>query len=52
MANRAASLDPLVHSIRDLEREGSRRLPLGYREYYNGGAMDMITYMALAQYLH
>ena len=31
MANRAPSLDPHVFSIRDLKREGSKRLPPGYR---------------------
>lgn len=43
MANRAPTLDPLVLSIRDLKEEGGRRLPTGYRDYYNGGAMDMFT---------
>ncbi|KAF2846163.1 FMN-dependent dehydrogenase [Plenodomus tracheiphilus IPT5] len=43
MANRPANLDPLVFSIKDLEREGTRCLPEKYRDYYNGGAMDMIT---------
>jgi (S)-2-hydroxy-acid oxidase len=46
MANRAPPLDPLVHSIRDLETQGSSRLPQEYRSYYNGGSMDMITYSA------
>ncbi|KAL9580247.1 MAG: hypothetical protein Q9203_006381 [Teloschistes exilis] len=43
MANRAPTLDPKVYCIRDLMREGSKALPPGYRDYYNGGAMDMIT---------
>ncbi|KAL6158349.1 hypothetical protein ACJBU6_02468 [Exserohilum turcicum] len=43
MANRAPNLDPLVFSIQDLEKEGTRRLSQGYRDFYNGGAMDMIT---------
>ena len=43
MANRPVNLDPLVFSIRDLEEIGTQYLPQEYREYYNGGAMDMIT---------
>lgn len=43
MANRAPTLDPYVFCIRDLMREGSNRLPPEYRDYFNGGAMDMIT---------
>jgi (S)-2-hydroxy-acid oxidase len=43
MANRQPNLDLLVFSIKDLEQEGTRRLPEGYRDYFNGGAMDMIT---------
>ncbi|KAH7391988.1 FMN-dependent dehydrogenase [Phaeosphaeria sp. MPI-PUGE-AT-0046c] len=43
MANRASNLDPLVFSIQDLEAEGTRRLQKEYRDFYNGGAMDMIT---------
>lgn len=44
MANRPPALDPLVFSIRDLERYGSENLSDAFREYYNGGAMDMISY--------
>ncbi|KNG49087.1 fmn-dependent dehydrogenase family protein [Stemphylium lycopersici] len=43
MANRAANLDPIVFSIRDLEEQGTKCLPEKYRDYYNGGAMDMVT---------
>ncbi|KAH6633192.1 FMN-dependent dehydrogenase [Boeremia exigua] len=43
MANRPPALDPLVFSIRDLERYGSENLSDAFREYYNGGAMDMIS---------
>ncbi|KAJ4337976.1 hypothetical protein N0V87_004324 [Didymella glomerata] len=43
MANRPPALDPLVFSIRDLEHYGSVNLSDSFREYYNGGAMDMIT---------
>ncbi|CAH0053715.1 unnamed protein product [Clonostachys solani] len=59
MANRGISWDPLVHSIQDLKEEGSKRLPKMYRgkytctkkplfilgtaDYYNEGAMDLIT---------
>jgi (S)-2-hydroxy-acid oxidase len=45
MANRASNLDPLVFSIQDLEKEGTKRLPKQYRDFYNGGAMDMITFV-------
>ncbi|KAF2158019.1 FMN-dependent dehydrogenase [Myriangium duriaei CBS 260.36] len=43
MANRAASWDDHVFSIADLNEKGSAKLPPMYREYYNHGAMDMIT---------
>ncbi|VUC29258.1 unnamed protein product [Clonostachys rosea] len=43
MANRGISLDPLVYSIQDLKEHGSRKLPKMYRDYYNEGAMDLIT---------
>ncbi|OBT84467.1 hypothetical protein VE02_06428 [Pseudogymnoascus sp. 03VT05] len=43
MANRAPTLDPHVVSINDLKELGSQRLPKMFREYYNHGAMDMIT---------
>jgi hypothetical protein len=44
MANRAVAHDDLVFSIADLKREGSQRLEPAHRDYYNDGAMDMITY--------
>lgn len=43
MANRAANLDKNVFSIKDLKYEGSKRLPKATREFYNEGAMDLIT---------
>lgn len=43
MANRAANLDQNVFSISDLKYEGSRRLPKAIRDFYNEGAMDMLT---------
>lgn len=43
MANRPPALDDLVFSIHDLEHYGSQNLTESFREYYNGGAMDMIT---------
>ena len=45
IANRASNLDPLVFSIQDLEKEGTKRLSEEYRDFYNGGAMDMITFV-------
>ncbi|KIY02029.1 uncharacterized protein Z520_02167 [Fonsecaea multimorphosa CBS 102226] len=43
MANRGRTLDPEVFSIRDLKEKASKKLPKTYREYFNEGAMDMIT---------
>lgn len=43
MANRTAALDPHVLTIDDLKRLGSAKLPNMYREYFNEGAMDLIT---------
>ncbi|KAL4736984.1 FMN-dependent dehydrogenase [Aspergillus similis] len=43
MANRGKTYDPKVHSIQDLERLGSNKMSKMYREYYNEGAMDLIT---------
>ncbi|BCS30189.1 alpha-hydroxy acid oxidase [Aspergillus puulaauensis] len=43
MANRPPALDPDVHTIDDLKRLGSAKLPLMYREYYNEGSMDLLT---------
>ncbi|RTE84356.1 hypothetical protein BHE90_001089 [Fusarium euwallaceae] len=43
MANRGRSYDEQVHSLKDLERLGSDKLVKSTREYYNEGAMDLIT---------
>ncbi|KAL4770558.1 FMN-dependent dehydrogenase-domain-containing protein [Aspergillus nidulans var. acristatus] len=43
MANRGKTYDPRVHCIQDLERLGSNKMSKTYREYYNEGAMDLIT---------
>ncbi|EEU37876.1 uncharacterized protein NECHADRAFT_88152 [Fusarium vanettenii 77-13-4] len=43
MANRGRSYDEQVHSLRDLQRLGSEKLVKSTREYYNEGAMDLIT---------
>ncbi|KIW77229.1 hypothetical protein Z517_09675 [Fonsecaea pedrosoi CBS 271.37] len=43
MANRPRSLDSHVFTIEDLQALGSKKLPKTYREYYNEGAMDMIS---------
>ncbi|KAI1609300.1 FMN-dependent dehydrogenase family protein [Exophiala viscosa] len=43
MANRGKTLDPEVFSIKDLKEKASKKLPKMYREYFNEGAMDMIT---------
>ncbi|KAI6919226.1 FMN-dependent dehydrogenase [Hortaea werneckii] len=43
MANRGKTWDQQVHSIADLRDHGSRKLPQMYRDYYNEGAMDLIT---------
>ncbi|KAI1617297.1 FMN-dependent dehydrogenase [Exophiala viscosa] len=43
MANRGPTLDPNVFSISDLEALGSKKIPKMYREYYNEGAMDLIS---------
>jgi len=45
MANRAPALDDKVFSISDLVLEGNKKLPKSYRDFYNEGAMDMITYV-------
>ena len=41
MANRAPSLDPHVFSIRDLERQGSSRLPLKYRGQLSASSVPL-----------
>ncbi|KAJ2983200.1 hypothetical protein NQ176_g871 [Zarea fungicola] len=43
MANRARTHDEQVYSLKDLERLGSEKLVKATREYYNEGAMDLIT---------
>ncbi|KAI1144878.1 FMN-dependent dehydrogenase [Nemania diffusa] len=43
MANRQPKYDQQVYCIKDLERLGSANIPKSYREYYNEGAMDLIT---------
>ncbi|KZL68651.1 fmn-dependent dehydrogenase family protein [Colletotrichum incanum] len=43
MANRGATWDPKVHTIRDLMELGSKKLPKMYRDYYNEGAMDLVS---------
>ncbi|KAH7019856.1 FMN-dependent dehydrogenase [Ilyonectria destructans] len=43
MANRGKSHDSEVYSIKDLERLGSAKLDKSTKEYYNEGAMDLIT---------
>ncbi|KZF19528.1 FMN-dependent dehydrogenase [Xylona heveae TC161] len=43
MANRALTLDEHVYTISDLKEMGSKRLPKMYRDYYNEGAMDLIS---------
>ncbi|KAH8895673.1 (S)-2-hydroxy-acid oxidase [Thozetella sp. PMI_491] len=43
MANRGANWDADVHSIRDLMELGSKKMPKMYRDYFNEGAMDLVT---------
>ncbi|POR36825.1 hypothetical protein TPAR_02961 [Tolypocladium paradoxum] len=43
MANRGRTYDKHVHSIKDLEKYGSEKMSKSHREYYNEGAMDLIT---------
>ncbi|KAJ4241532.1 hypothetical protein NW757_012231 [Fusarium falciforme] len=43
MVNRGQTWDPKVHTIADLQQLGSAKLPKIYRDYYNEGAMDLIT---------
>jgi hypothetical protein len=44
--NRQLKRDTKVVCLADLEREGSRNLSKMIGEYYNEGAMDLITYVA------
>ncbi|KAL4909134.1 hypothetical protein BDW74DRAFT_187464 [Aspergillus multicolor] len=46
MANRGKTLDQQVYCIKDLEQLGSAKMLKSYREYYNEGAMDLITLRA------
>lgn len=41
--NRLANQDDLVFSIKDLEREGTKKLSKTVAEYYNEGSMDLLT---------
>ncbi|KZZ90870.1 FMN-dependent dehydrogenase family protein [Moelleriella libera RCEF 2490] len=43
MANRGATWDPDVHSISDLKTLGCRKLPKMYSDFFNEGAMDLVT---------
>ena len=43
MANRGETWDPNVHTISDLKELGCRKLPKMYKDYYNEGAMDLVT---------
>ncbi|KAJ2991967.1 hypothetical protein NUW58_g2325 [Xylaria curta] len=43
MANRQRKYDNQVYCIKDLEILGSANMLKSYREYYNEGAMDLIT---------
>ncbi|KAJ2997437.1 hypothetical protein NUW58_g659 [Xylaria curta] len=43
MANRGISYDSKVHTIADLKKLGSQKLPDMYRDYFNEGAMDLVT---------
>ena len=62
MANRPPALDDKVFSISDLKHEGSKKLPKSFRgkkysvffehmltisDFYNEGAMDLITWVAV-----
>lgn len=44
MANRGEAWDEHVHTIRDLAELGSKKIPKMYREYFNEGAMDLVSY--------
>lgn len=43
MAYRPLALDKDIHSINDLKIKGSAKLPREFSEYFNEGAMDMLT---------
>ncbi|KAI0019438.1 FMN-dependent dehydrogenase [Xylariomycetidae sp. FL0641] len=43
MANRGETWDPNVHTIQQLKELGSKNLPKMYRDYFNEGAMDLVS---------
>ncbi|KAF7557086.1 hypothetical protein G7Z17_g961 [Cylindrodendrum hubeiense] len=43
MANRGKTYDPRVHTIDDLKKYGCANLPKMYSDYFNEGAMDLLT---------
>ncbi|KAJ5738950.1 hypothetical protein N7493_002105 [Penicillium malachiteum] len=43
MSHRGETLHKDVCCIADLKKMGGKKLPIMYRDYYNGGAMDLIT---------
>lgn len=43
--NRLAKYDQNVFSIADLQREGTKKLSKMVGEYYNEGAMDLLSYV-------
>ncbi|KAH7161137.1 FMN-dependent dehydrogenase [Dactylonectria macrodidyma] len=43
MANRGKTYDARVHTIADLKELGSASLPKMYKDYFNEGAMDLLT---------
>ncbi|RAH52451.1 FMN-dependent dehydrogenase family protein [Aspergillus piperis CBS 112811] len=43
MANRGKSLDSEIFSIADLQAKASEKLPRVFKEFFNEGAMDLIT---------
>ncbi|PYH73245.1 alpha-hydroxy acid oxidase [Aspergillus vadensis CBS 113365] len=43
MANRGKSLDSEIFSIADLRAKASEKLPRVFKEFFNEGAMDLIT---------
>ncbi|KAF5005319.1 hypothetical protein FDECE_8215 [Fusarium decemcellulare] len=43
MANRGKTLHSEIFCLNDLKEQGSKKLPRAYREFYNEGAMDLLT---------
>ncbi|KAM0549221.1 hypothetical protein ACHAPJ_009531 [Fusarium lateritium] len=43
MANRGKTLHSEIFCLNDLKERGSKKLPKAYREFYNEGAMDLLT---------